>query len=250
MALASNYIKLVGKMIKTPVIFRKGITMVTRSYQLLILCSIIIFSCNEPNSITDENIIPMTYGSVTGTNSGEKNISGSANDSGSIRTVKTRNADGLWSSHEEIGMYYFSKTVFNGTLSAHFESCTGIDSLVQGGLMIRSSLKSGAAYTALRLVKGIYDPVARLDSSSDAKASGSTVQYQRGDELFITCTEKEKAGTTRTFSIDIGAKRSSQVIISKTYTITSLSDSIYVGIFCADRSTSYGSFAVSKVTAQ
>lgn len=220
--------------------------MVTRSYPLL-MCIIMIFSCNEPNSVTDENVI-LIYGSVTGTNPGEKNMSGSANDSGSISTLITKNADGLWSSHEEIGMYYFSKTVFNGTMSAHFESCTGVDSMVQGGLMIRSSLKSGAAYAALRLVKGIYDPVARLDSSSDAKGTGSTIQYQKGDDLFVTCMEKTKNGKIRTFSIDIRAERNSQVIISKAYTITSMSDSLYLGIFCADRSTSNGSFAVSKMT--
>jgi hypothetical protein len=222
--------------------------MAKQPYLLQMLGAILIFSCNEPNSVTDQVVVPMIYGTVTGTSAGEKNMSGSANDSGSIRTLITRNADGLWSSHEEIGMYYLAKAVFNGTMSAHFESCTGLDSLVQGGLMIRSSLKSGAAYAALRLVKGIYDPVARVDSSSDAKATGSTVHYQKGDKLFITCVEMEKTGKVRTFTINLGAERNSQIIISKGYTITSMSDSLYLGIFCADRSTSNGSFAVSNMT--
>jgi hypothetical protein len=192
----------------------------------------------------------MTYRPVTGTNAGQMDMSGSVHISGTTYTLATKNADGLWSTLEELGMYCVSRAAFSGTFSATFESLDGTDTMAQGGLMIRASLKSGAPYAAIRLVRGLYDPVARPDSVSNAKASGSTVQFQKGDLLFLTCLEKERSGNRRVIDVDVGAKRNEVVIMSKKYTITTLSDSVYVGMFYADRSTNSGSFAVSNVKIQ
>jgi hypothetical protein len=209
--------------------------------------AIILFSCNNP-ATPEEPPLNLGYVSVTGNQTIQKDITGSGTCDKKECVLTTKNANGLWSAFEEIGFYYAAKPVFNGTISADFENMTGSDTLIQGGLMIRGSKKGGAPYAALRLAQNIYDPVARLDSTASAAAAGSSIKYQKGDFIYITCLEKQKNGTIRNFDMEVGAKRGELILISKTFAIKTTSDSLYIGLFCADRSTSDGSFSVSNIT--
>jgi hypothetical protein len=209
--------------------------------------ALFLFSCNSPTS-SNEPELKLSYCSIVGSTGIKVDMSGSATSENNSTVVTTGKADGLWSDWEEIGYFYIGTSEFNYTFAGVFKSITGTDALRQGGLMVRGSLQSIAPYAAIRLANGIYDPVARLTGSSAAAAAGSTVQYQEGDLLFITCTEQAPSGTTRNITMEVGAKRGDQVLISKIYTVSTTSDTLYAGVFCADHSTSNGSFSVSDLT--
>ncbi|HEX2955658.1 MAG TPA: hypothetical protein VHO70_02430 [Chitinispirillaceae bacterium] len=213
----------------------------------LFFSTLFLFVCDNTVS-TEDPSLNLVYCSVIGNSADQKDIIGSASRDNALHVVTTKNGNGLWGSNEEIGFYYLAKTVFNGTLWATFEKLTGSDTVVQGGVMIRASLKGTAApYAALRLIKDKYDPVARLDSTLNASASGLENTFQKGDQLFIACTEKTKTGAVRNLEINVGVNRKNQPLISKKYIISTMSDSLYIGLFGADRSAAGGSFSVSNV---
>ena len=205
-----------------------------------------MIACNNPASNDAAPVMELQYSSILGSSDIQEDLSGSGSGEKDIYTVTVSKADGLWGGWEEIGYYHTVTTAGSFSFSAIFKGLTGEDAMSQGGLMVRESLKGISAYAALRMIDGIYDPVARVTGSSSAVSAGSNVQYKEGDLLFIYCAEQ--AGTTRNFNVEVGAKRDGQVIISKTYAVSTSSDTLYIGIFGADHSSSTGSFSVGEIS--
>jgi hypothetical protein len=207
-----------------------------------------MIACNNPASNDDTPVLEFQYSSILGSSDIQKDMSGSGSGDKNIFTVTVSKADGLWSGWEEIGYYHTVTAAGSFSFSAIFKGLTGEDAMSQGGLMVRESLKGISAYAALRMIDGKYDPVARVTGSSSAVSSGSNAPYKEGDLLFIYCAEQGSTGTTRNLNVEVGAKRDGQVIISKTYTVSTSSDTLYIGIFGADHSSSTGSFSVGEIS--
>jgi hypothetical protein len=216
---------------------------------LLIFIAIICCNCSSPTETTDEPVShQFSYTEIKGSTGIKVDMSGSITVNNGVQTLNVSKADGLWGGWEEIGFYYTEMPEANFTISAVYKGMSGGDSILQGGIIVRGSLDSISPYAAIRLVQNNYDPVVRTSAEKNASASGSTVSYQVGDVLYISCTGVSISNSLHTMAFEVGAKRNGSVIVSKTFSVTSSTNKLYAGFFGANHSSTVsGSFSVSDL---
>lgn len=223
----------------------------TRAVLLLIVfIALICCGCSSPTETKDEPVTPQfSYSEIKGGSGNKVDMSGSVSVNNGVQTLSVSKTDGLWRNWEEIGFCYTEVPVTVFTISAVYKGMSGGDSILQGGLMVRGSLDSISPYAALRLVQNRYDPVVRTGADKDASASGSTVSYQVGDVLYISCIGVSVVDSSHsTLTVEVGAKRNGSVIVSKIFNVNTSGNKLYAGFFGANHSSTVsGSFSVSDL---